>query len=325
MIPIPDFDFSDDDDAQPADPPAQITSAITFALGSDPVKSFTSRTPNGLFFDKSAPIYETKTCTLYICRSDDSFYALKCSHNIKLLNREFQMYKEVGQCLTIINAIDYWVQSDRAYMQLELATGGSISNLFNDFPRNEVWRVIAHITVALFQIHSSGYMHLDVSPSNILQTTIGDVVVYKLADFGTVIPVGSFQMNCEGAGPYASPEALAFPDTPYVVGPESDIWSFGAVIYELITHKRAPRDRDGYSAFRNGTFDLSGIPPEFKIVERMLNPNPNERPTIQEMSQIDEISSEIGNLVLRTSDIKEPQYRNLFRMSSNRRKSFDSI
>ena len=323
-FPLPDFDFDDEPESSPVAYPSP-SSSITFALGSDPSKSFTTETPNGLFYDLDNPIYETKTCTLYIARSDDNLYALKCSNNIKLLNKEFLMYKEVGQCLTIIEAIAFWVHDGRAFIQLELGTGGAITNLYADFPKSEVWRLIAHITFALYQVHSAGYMHLDVSPSNILQTNVGDLVIYKLVDFGTVRAVGSFVENCAGAGPYLSPEALEYPNTQFSVGQAADIWSFGAVLYEMISHKQVPRDPEGYTAFRNGTFDFSSVPEEFSFVVKMLDPNPNLRPTIQELSQLDPVMDEIGNLLLRASNIPKPQYRALFAQGQMRRTSFDSI
>ena len=323
-IPVPDFDFDEEPESSPV-APHPSSSAITFALRSDPMTSFTGHTPNGLLFDMYNPIYETKTCTLYISRSNDNFYVLKSSNNIKLLNREYQMYKEVGNCVTIIEALEFWVQENRAFIQLELASGGAITNLFSDFPKCEVWRLISHISYALFQIHSSGFIHLDVSPSNILQASAGDFVLYKLADFGTVIPDGTFNAQFEGAGPYLSPEALQYPDSPYQVSSASDVWSFGAVLYEVIAHKRVPRDAEGYSSFRDGTFDFSAIPEEFSFVVKMLDPNPTLRPTIQEIMQFDEVTKEMNCVFAAVADVPKPQFQSMFGKKSIRRTSFDSI
>ena len=323
-IPLPDFDFDDEPASSPISPPMPAMS-LTCAIGSDPSTSFTTKTKNGLLYDDNNPVYQTKTCTLYIARTDNNFYALKTSTNVKLLTKEYQMYKQVGDCFTIIEAIAFWIQDRTAYIQLELATGGAITNLYSDFPKCEVWRLVSHITFALYQVHSAGFMHLDISPSNILQTTLGDLVIYKLVDFGTVLPIGTFEADCAGAGPYLSPEALYYPDTPYTVGPAADVWSFGAVLYEVITHKRVPRDAEGYTNFRNGTFDFSAVPDEFSFVVKMLDPNPNMRPTIQELSQLPQVVDEISNLFMRASSMRKPHYRALLGHTTMRRTSFDAI
>jgi serine/threonine protein kinase len=120
--------------------------------------------------------------------------------------------------------------------------------------------------------------------------------VYKLADFGTSLAIGTFHEDCEGAGPYVSPEALAFPHTQYEVGFPTDIYSFGIVIYELIGRKLAPRTGPGYQAIRNGTFDFQGIPHEFGFIATMLDPNPGKRPSAEELLEMPRVRREIDDI-----------------------------
>jgi serine/threonine protein kinase len=75
----------------------------------------------------------------------------------------------------------------------------------------------------------------------------------------------------------------------YPVSYATDIWSFGAVMFEVLFHQPMPTDPIGYDAIRNGTFDLSRIPEEFGIVRDMLNPNPNLRPTADHILQMNEV------------------------------------
>lgn len=139
-------------------------------------------------------------------------------------------------------------------------------------------------------------MHLDVSPANILRckTNVGDV--FKLCDLGTTLPVGKFEEDCEGAGPYVSPEALRFPNLGVPVGCPTDIFSFGIVMMEVLTHKAAPRSYPKYDDLRNGKFDLSIIPDEFAIVRDMLNPNPDKRPTAEYLVNLPFLQKEIERL-----------------------------
>jgi membrane-associated tyrosine/threonine-specific cdc2-inhibitory kinase len=71
----------------------------------------------------------------------------------------------------------------------------------------------------LYQIHQLGWMHLDMSSSNI----ICDYQIFKLADFGTLTKVGQFAEGKEGAGPYVLVEALAFPSGRNPVNVQTDI------------------------------------------------------------------------------------------------------
>jgi len=87
-------------------------------------------------------------------------------------------------------------------------------------------RLLRPIAVALDALHSLGWVHLDIKPQNILITKGGRAV---LADFGIAQRRGMVTHACTPA--YASPEQAAG-DRP--VGPWSDIYSLGVVLYEMV-------------------------------------------------------------------------------------------
>ncbi|OHT05929.1 TKL family protein kinase [Tritrichomonas foetus] len=123
--------------------------------------------------------------------------------------------------------------------------------------------------------------------------------VFKLADFGTALKIGDFDEDCEGAGPYVSPEALAFPNTDFEVGSPTDIYSFGVVMLELTTKRLAPRaSQPGYSKLRDGTYDFDSLqlPREFAFIKRMLDPNPTRRPTADELVRMDRVQEILDQL-----------------------------
>jgi len=88
-------------------------------------------------------------------------------------------------------------------------------------------RLLLPVAEALDGIHSLGWVHLDIKPQNILITKDGRAM---LADFGIAQRRGTTTHACTPS--YASPEQAAG-DRP--VGPWSDIYSLGAVLYEMVT------------------------------------------------------------------------------------------
>jgi serine/threonine-protein kinase len=87
-------------------------------------------------------------------------------------------------------------------------------------------RLLIPVADALDAIHSLGWVHLDIKPQNILISQDGRAL---LADFGIAHRRG---MRTEACTPtYASPEQAAG-NRP--VGPWSDIYSLGVVLYEMI-------------------------------------------------------------------------------------------
>ena len=329
MLGIPLPDLSDDSETPP---PVSIPRTIkestshgalfTLSKCCDPSTTFNSKTINGLEYDSDHPIYRSRTCTLYIARKNGIYYALKTGRSNKILMHENNVYSELGAFPTIIKCHGFIKERAQVVLQLEYAFGGSIANTVLMMHEFEAWRILAHVSAALHHLHSKGFIHLDISPANILQCNGNGCYIYKLADFGTVLENGKFDSFCEGAGPYAAPEALYFPNTPYAVSQKADIWSFGALMYEVVTHHKVPRDSDGYDAIRNGTFDLSLVPQEFQIIKQMLKVDPDQRPAAADLVQLPKVKDILDRLSYETVQVirlESPKFE------SRRRQSFDCI
>ena len=94
--------------------------------------------------------------------------------------------------------------------------------------------VALQITDALSEAHERGVVHRDIKPQNMLVTEKGDV---KVTDFGIARAAASVSSGATamgvvlGTADYMSPEqARAEP-----VGPWSDLYSLGVVLYEMLT------------------------------------------------------------------------------------------
>jgi eukaryotic-like serine/threonine-protein kinase len=156
---------------------------------------------------------------------------------------------------------------------------------------NEALKVTMAVAGALGAAHCKGIVHRDLKPGNIMLTETGA----KLLDFGlakyeqsvaaneqttTTLITGDAQIV--GTLPYMSPEQLHGKDT----DARSDIFAFGAVLYEMLTGRRAFErqsnvgtiaaiDREEPKPLREFVHDL---PDDMeRIVRRCLRKLPEER------------------------------------------------
>ena len=171
------------------------------------------------------------------------------------------------------------------YLVLEHIDGKPLQG---PFPVQEVVRLAIQIVSALEEAHGRGILHRDLKPANILVTTKGTA---KLLDFGLAkfaAADSDFAKTAEGTvmgtAAYMAPEqAQGKP-----LDERSDIFSFGAVLYEMVSGKQAfsgISTADVFSAvLRDEPERLRNSAALSAIVTRCMRKTPAER--FQTMAEI---------------------------------------
>jgi serine/threonine protein kinase len=172
------------------------------------------------------------------------------------------------------------------FIAMELVTGESLKDVLRrgPLPPQRLLEIARQIAEGLHEAHQGGVLHRDIKPGNIMVDTKSRV---KILDFGLAALTGrernpgepeenfitrtATQWSTGGTVPYMSPEQLRGE----TADARSDIFSFGAMLYECLT---------GQLPFRGET--------SIDIMQAILR-----RPHVPLRSHIPDISSEWEDLV----------------------------
>jgi eukaryotic-like serine/threonine-protein kinase len=161
---------------------------------------------------------------------------------IKILNAAHaERFAQEAQAIAALNHPHICTLHDVGpdYLVMEYIEGEPLQG---PLPAEEAVRVALEIAGALEAAHSRGIIHRDLKPANILVTRAG----VKLLDFGLAKMAQSADLHDEsltetqagtilGTAAYMSPEQAEGQP----VDARSDIFSFGLVLYELLSGRRA--------------------------------------------------------------------------------------
>ena len=160
----------------------------------------------------------------------------------------------------IISVHDFFSVGDDAFLVMSYVEGGSLQDRIRKRGRlssAETVHIARGMLDALDFAHQKGIVHRDVKPSNILLSP--DLHAY-LVDFGIALVLGKTRITRFGANigtpDYMSPEQIRGEQLDH----RTDVYSFGCVLYEMLT---------GRSPFRRSDDDT-----EFTLMERHMNEAP---------------------------------------------------
>lgn len=195
---------------------------------------------------------------------------------IKVVRERFNArFQREGRAISSLNHPNicalYDIGSD--YMVMELLQGDTLAARLKDgaLPFKTVLVYASQILAALAEAHAHGIVHRDLKPANIMLAKSG----LKILDFGLAKSVADETLtvagNAMGTPAYVSPEQREGKPA----DPRSDVYSFGCVLYEMLTGARVDAQRK-----RIASRKLE------RIVERCLEVDPARRwRTVAELQQ----------------------------------------
>ncbi|HKC26346.1 MAG TPA: serine/threonine-protein kinase, partial [Thermoanaerobaculia bacterium] len=192
----------------------------------------------------------------------------------------------------IVTVYDVGRERETSYLALELVVGASLRELLGEpLPAKRALAIAAQIAEGVAAAHASGIVHRDLKPENIMVTREGLV---KILDFGLaklVAPLSdgasalatvsraTMEGTVLGTIGYMSPEQA----TGKPVDFRSDQFSFGAILYEMLSGRRAfhgasaPETLAAIIREEPEPIDSSVPAPLRWVVERCLAKDPEER------------------------------------------------
>jgi serine/threonine protein kinase len=131
------------------------------------------------------------------------------------------------------------------YIVMEYIDGVDVRTLLGrlgPLPVPVACEIVRQAATALAHMHQLDLVHRDISPDNIMLTRAsGSHAVVKLIDLGVVKSLGEQSQTLDGQFigklQYASPEQFRAGSAEDSVGPHSDLYSLGIVLYELLSDR----------------------------------------------------------------------------------------
>lgn len=217
----------------------------------------------------------------------------------------------------VAKTLDFFEFNDKQYLIEEYIKGSDLlQTIINPLVNVDPYlaaKIIHHLSKGVFVSHQAKVIHRDLKPSNVMISGGLNLDAIKITDFGIskmaqdeieeAVRGGESSitgsLTMVGALPYMSPEMI---ETPHDAGKETDIWSIGAMLFELVS---------GDKPFGVG---LKAVP---RILSGILPPKP---PHLDNGIQFKQLGSEIYDIIcmcLNKDPAKRPSSKKLVKICSN--------
>jgi len=241
----------------------------------------------------SADVYEARDVTL------DEPVALKIVADGRSMSGRIVREVEAAAALShpnIVALYDWFGDGQRSILVWELVRGQSLDKLGDGLSDGDVAAVGVELLDALACAHSQGIVHRDIKPQNVMLSADGHA---KVMDFGIARLLDADTLTGDGdvigTVAYMSPEQAAGRR----VGPPSDVYSAGMVLYELLAGVHPLRGETPAETLSNVAGarlpSLAALRPDLPddlvaLIDDACALRPGERPAAAELSEaLDEL------------------------------------
>ncbi|MCR5132122.1 MAG: serine/threonine protein kinase [Prevotella sp.] len=201
-------------------------------------------------------------------------------------------FKIVFNChhANLIHPTYFSIYKETPYLVLPYCKQGSAEMLIGKLTdTNEMWEFIGDVASGLAYLHASTppIIHQDIKPGNVL---IDDNRNYAITDFGISANFGRshhlyyYDDEHSGTLAYMAPERFLENIEPL---PQSDVWAFGATLYEILTGNVPFGESGGHSQKDDTPMPkLTGVPADVqRLIYACLHKDPDKRPTAKQIME----------------------------------------
>jgi eukaryotic-like serine/threonine-protein kinase len=205
------------------------------------------------------------------------------------IRREAQAMGRLGAHPHVVSVFDLGEVDGQPFIVTELMGGGDVEGLIEKAPEHRVplvdaIRIADEVCRGLEFAHSKQIVHRDLKPGNVWLTADGTA---KIGDFGLAVATDKARLTqaglMVGTVSYMPPEQAMGGE----VTPRSDLYSLGAMLYELVTG-RPPFIGDETVAIITQHLNAPPVAPSWHVPDlppglealilRLLEKDPNRRP-----------------------------------------------
>jgi serine/threonine-protein kinase len=153
----------------------------------------------------------------------------------------------------IVQVFDYGEQDGRPYFVMEHLSGGSLARRLREGPLLErsAAELVRTLARAIHTAHQQRVVHRDLKPANVLLSAADEP---KIADFGLAVLLDGTDRQTENEAVLGTPAYMA-PEQARgdvaAVGPLSDVYGLGAILYEALTGQAPFRGASRASLLRS--------------------------------------------------------------------------